>query len=180
MENNNNDLQIVKVTNISNVDFTAEAGARFNGRDYSIPAGKSLRCPFSLGEHLARHLARMIMIKGASVLDKNIEKRDLPIWSEESEKDLVNKIMKFEGSDELVEKKSEDDILKEKVEALNRNIVSEGEGEEGLEDDLIEIKSDGLTSKYSDKAEVIEELERRKISFNPRYTKATLEKLLKD
>jgi len=26
MENNNNDLQIVKVTNISNVDFTAEAG----------------------------------------------------------------------------------------------------------------------------------------------------------
>lgn len=158
---NNRDLQIVKITNISHLDFTGETGARFNGRDYSIPAGKSLRCPLTLGEHLAKHLARMILLNNDYLQNKNSE---LAMWSPEAEQDMINKILSYEEYEENEIIKTEDEILAEKISQLNSEI-----GE-----DIIN------TEKYSTKAEVIKELEAKKITFNPRVSKAELEKLLNE
>ena len=163
----NKDLQIVKVTNISNKNFTADSGARFNGRDYSIPAGKSLRCPQTLGEHLAKHLARMIFMQNAEISGKQNE---LAIWSEEDEKNLINKIISFEEMEESIQHKTADDILKEKVMQLNQDV-----GEE-----VLEINDKNGNVVYNDKAEIIAELEKRGITFNPRSSKSVLEELLKN
>lgn len=163
----NKDLQIVKVTNISNKDFTADSGARFNGRDYSIPAGKSLRCPQTLGEHLAKHLARMIFLQNSEV---NGKANELAIWSEEDENNLISKIISFEEIEEAKQHKTADDILKEKVMQLNQDV-----GEE-----VLEINDKNGNVVYNDKAEIIAELEKRGITFNPRSSKSVLEELLKN
>lgn len=175
---NENEFKIMKVTNISNFTFNGESGARFDGHDYLIEPGEALRAPFAVAEHLAKHLAQAILIRKAPIRDaKEIDGRgaDEAIFNEANVKTLMARIMTEDG---VVEKaaapKSPGQIMKENVEALNKNIKTEG-GEDG-EDDGVKTSADGG---YKDKAEVIAALKEKGIPHDAKKTKAELEALLK-
>jgi hypothetical protein len=152
--------KVVRVTNIADFDFTPEMGAMYDGRPFPLRKGESGLYPYVIGEHLARHLARQIKLHAAPVRDeKELDGRgkDAPLWSLADENLLTQAIMSdayTQTSD--TQPKSAADLLIDQANALNNQ---------------------GPTT-YKDKAEVIKELTRRNISFNPRDTKANLEKLL--
>lgn len=196
--NNKNEFTVVRVSNISNFDFTGPLGARYGGRDFFIPAGKSRLFPLPLGDHLATHLARAILLKDAPVRDDNHEdgrggeskRNDRPIFNEDSIKELKKKLMKEEYEEDHVAAKSEMDIIADKVQDLNK-FEEENESEESEEKpvggntsldlsqiDTSERSSGDNTLTYQDKGEVIAELNKRGISFDARADKDTLQDLL--
>lgn len=152
--------KVVRVTNISNFDFTPEMGAMYDGRPFPLRAGESNLYPYVIGEHIARHLARQIKLKDAPVRDASeLDGRgnDQPLWSLADENALKAAIMSDSYTEEVsTTPKSAADILVDQANALNQQ----------------------GPSSYKDKAEVIKELTRRQIPFNARDTKANLEKLL--
>lgn len=178
-----NDFTIVKITNISNFDFNGEKGARFDGRDYLIPAGKSMLVPKSLGEHLAKHLAQAILISKAPIRTEgelNGKGSDRPLWDEDAVKNLSKQILSDAYTEEAPATKTPGEILQDKVNALNKGLADEEASNVAAVG--VEIETESTESGeivYKDKKEVIAELESRGIKFDPRSTKATLEALLK-
>lgn len=158
--------KIVRVTNISNFDFTAEMGAMYGGVPYFVPAGKSLLMPMPVGKHIATHLARQIMLRKAPTRDdREIDGKgsDRKLWDAAGVDELVAKIVTNVYEEQVAAPQSEAQILAAKVEELNKTTPPE---------------TTVSATTYKDKAEVIAELEKRSIPFNPRTTKANLEKLL--
>lgn len=179
---NENDLKIVRVTNISDFDFTGELGARYNGRDFVIQAGKSLLVPFAVGNHLATHLARQIVIQKSPIRDEseiNGKGSDRPLWNDSTIDELRKKIMVDVYEEEVQVQESDADKLARRVEELNK--LSE-EDDDVLNVDTLEIKPTDPEKSgviYKDKAQIIAELKKREVKFNARDTKANLEKLLR-
>lgn len=165
--NDENAGKVVRVTNISDFDFTPEMGAMYDGRPFPLRQGESNLYPYVIGEHLARHLARQIKLRNAPVRDdKELDGRgkDTPLWSLADENALKATIMSDAYSEEPgAAPKTEADRLVDQANALNEN--ADGNKTAG-------------GSGYKDKAEVIKELTRRQIPFNARDSKAKLEALL--
>lgn len=180
---NDNDLKIVRVTNISNFDFTGELGARYGGRDFVILAGKSLLVPFTLGDHLAKHLAQAILIKGAPVRDASQtdgKGSDRPLWDDASITILKGKIMSEVYEEEAKPALSEPDRMAAKVRELNKVMPPEETNGGNTEVSGLVQADDGAgtTVTYKDKADVIAELNKRGVKFDARSSKVTLEGLL--
>lgn len=182
---NENESKIVRITNISNFDFTGELGARYGGRDYFVPAGKSMLFPFAIGDHLATHLARQILLKSAPTRDASQvdgKGSDRPLWDEKSLAELKAKIMVDVYEEEKSGPVSEADRLAQKVAELNATTKEEEEGEAGGNTDASTIvpteQTTGGTIVYKDKAEVIAELKKQGKTFDARASKAKLEELL--
>lgn len=176
---NEQDIKIVRVRNIFDFDFTGELGARYGGRDFVIPAGKSLLAPQSIGRHLAVHLARQSLIRNAPVRDGSEtdgKGSERPLWNEEQLEELVGRIVTDEFEEEKPAAVNEADRILARVEALNETFpVTPEVGEPPVGTGKPPVL-DGRV--YADKAEVIAELEKRNIKFNARLSKANLEKLL--
>jgi hypothetical protein len=163
----NNDNKIVRFTNIAPFDFTPEMGAMYGGVPYSVSSGKSLLMPFTIGDHLATHLARQIIIQKAPIRDeKEIDGKgsDRHLWDDGAINDLKAKIVREVYEEEKQPVASADQLMKEKVEELNRSDILP---EQPLN-----------TAGYKDKAEVVTELNKRGVKFDARKSKADLEKLL--
>lgn len=180
---NENDLKIVRITNISDFDFTGELGARYGGRDFFVPAGGSLLAPLTVGDHLATHLARQIMLKKAPIRDESEvdgKGSDRPLWNEQSIEELKKKILAEVYEEEKPKEISKEEMLAKKVEELNKVIAPTIEEADGNIDASGIIPTDSTTSEitYKDKAQVIAELTKREVKFNARDSKANLEKLL--
>lgn len=161
--------KIVRVTNISNFDFIPEMGAMYGGVPYFVAAGKSLLMPLPVGRHLAKHLARQIMLRNAPTrTEKEMDGKGSvnKLWDPEGEKRLVAKIMTEVYEEEPVKVLSEAELQKKRIDDLNDKEA--GEGQPGV----------GSASTYKDKGEVIAELKKREIPFDARKSKADLEKLL--
>lgn len=177
-----NDLKIVRITNISNFDFTGDLGARYGGRDFFVPAGGSLLAPFTVGDHLATHLARAIKLKNAPIRDaKETDGKgsDRPLWDDASLQELKAKIMKDVYEEEKVNPISEADRMALKIAELNK-VVPKDEEQGGNADasNIVPMGTGSEVIAYKDKAEVIAELTKREIKFNARDSKDKLEKLL--
>lgn len=181
---NNNESKIVRVTNISNFDFTGELGARFGGRDYFVQAGKSMLFPFIIGDHLATHLARQILLKNAPVRDvSQIDGKgsDRPLWSDGSLEELKAKIMTDVYEEETTAPVSEADRLAQKVADLNKAEKEETLAAGGNADASSIVPAEettGASITYKDKAEVIAELKKQGKTFDARASKSKLEELL--
>lgn len=178
---NENDLKIVTVTNISDFDFNGELGARFGGRDYLIPAGKSLTVPFHAGEHFAKHLAQAIIIKGAPIrTDKELAGKgsSTPLWNEESIKELMTKILSGSYKEEAPVVKSAEDAMVDKIKQLNETISEDGNMDASSISINTSESTDGTEIVYKDKAQIISELKAKGITFDPRSSKTALEALL--
>lgn len=176
---NPNDHVVVRFTNRTDFDFTAEMGAMYGGVPYFVPAGKSLLVPKTIGLHLAKHLARQAFIKKAPLRDeKEVDGKgtDRPLWDDEAMKAMEGRFVSEEYEEERPPVLTEAEVQKRKVEELNKNFLAdEGPAE-------VELKNDNASDApvaYADKAEVIEELEKRKIPHDKRKSKAALEELLK-
>ena len=179
---NNDEMKIVRVTNISDFDFDSELGAMYGGKPYFVAAGKSLLVPYVLGHHLAKHLARAILIKGAPTRDsKELDGKgsDRPLWNEDSILVLTKRILSEVYEEERPAVLSQEEILAKKVEDLNRDTKIKDEDGGNVDASGLEI-TETINSEvvYKDKAQIIEELKKREIKFNPRLTKKDLQSLL--
>lgn len=180
---NEKDLKIVRVVNPYDFDFDGELGARYGGRDFLIPAGGSLLTPLSVGEHLAKHLAqaKLLLDEKKRVPQPGDETRKL--WDDASLEVVIKSLLKDELTQEKPVIKSEDDIMADKIKELNKvaepeeDQLPDAENADGEE--TPEGEEGAAPVVYKDKAQVIAELKKRNVTFDPRAPKATLEALLK-
>lgn len=183
---NESDYKIVRITNISDFDFTGELGARFGGRDFFVPAGGSLLVPLTIGDHLATHMARQIIIRKAPIRDaNNIDGKgsDRPLWDDSIIGELKAKIMVEVYEEEKKSPQTEADRLAAKVADLNRVVPPEVTtppiGGNADASGIVPVDDNPSSAVvYKDKAEVIAELNKKGVSFDARASKSKLEELL--
>jgi len=177
---NESDYKIVRITNISDFDFTGELGARFGGRDFFVPAGGSLLVPLTVGNHLATHLARQILIRKAPTRDQGQvdgKGSDRPLWDDAKISELKSRIMVDMYEEEKKTPQSEADRLAAKVEELNKVVTPEVGGNVDASS-VVPVENTTSALTYQDKAQIIEELRKRGVSFDARASKTNLEQLL--
>lgn len=122
MEANPNVGKVVKLTNITESDFTHPYG----GHPFTVRAGETIDFPYDIGLHLAKHLARAILIKNDKG-DRAWTGKDAtannglgtPIWNQENEDTMIGKILGETYVMERTAEKSEIDKLKEQIAELN-------------------------------------------------------------
>ncbi len=179
---NESDYKIVRITNISNFDFTSELGARYGGRDFFIPAGGNLLVPLTLGDHLAKHLARQILIRKAPIRDASqTDGRgpDRPLWDDAIISDLKSQIMTEVYEEEKKTPQTEAERLAAKVAELNKVVPPETIGGNADASAIVPVEDNPATAiVYKDKAQIIDELKKKGISFDARASKSKLEDLL--
>lgn len=178
---NESDYKIVRITNISDFDFTGELGARFGGRDFFVPAGGSLLVPLSVGDHLAMHLARQMLIRKAPTRDAGQldgKGSDRPLWDDAIISELKSKIMAEVYEEEKKNPLSEADRMAAKVEELNRVVTPEVGGNVDASG-VVPVEDSNSALAYKDKAQIIQELKTKGVSFDARASKTKLEELLK-
>jgi hypothetical protein len=175
---NESDYKIVRITNISDFDFTGELGARFGGRDFFVPAGGSLLVPLTVGDHLAKHLAQQMLIRKAPTRDANQIGSDRPLWDDAVIADMKSKIMAEVYEEEKKNPLSEADRLAAKVEELNRVVAPELGGNADASG-LVPVENTASALDYKDKAQIISELKAKGVAFDARASKTKLEELLK-
>lgn len=170
----NNDHKIVRFTNVTNFDFTAEMGAMFGGVPYFVAAGKSMLMPMTVGDHLATHLARQIIIQKAPIRDdKETDGKGSvhKLWDDKAIDSIKAKIVVQVSEEAAPVVQGEAARLAQKVQELNKDFPPEAN---------VNVPSEtNVNSGYKDKAEVIAELVKRNIKYDARKSKATLEVLLK-
>lgn len=181
---NESDYKIVRLTNISDFDFTGELGARFGGRDFFVPAGGSLLCPLTVGDHLATHLARQILIRKAPVRDGGQvdgKGSDRPLWDDAVIGELKSKILAEVYEEAKQAPITEAERMAQKVVELNKVVAPVDEKGGNVDASTIVPVDDapGSTLAYKDKAQIIEELRKKGIAFDARAGKDKLEELLK-
>ena len=189
---NPNDHKVVTFKNSTDLVFTPALGAMYDGRPIfgttgtSIKPGESLVLPFHVGNLLAKNLAKAVINGQAAETDKAGVPTGVPLWSEESLIERQQSFLIEMYSEEKAAPMSETDILMAKVEEYKKlveKVLPESE-KESLVEDTSPKENDSKDEApkeekvYSDKAEVIAELNKRDIQFNARLSKANLEKLL--
>jgi hypothetical protein len=114
--------KVVEMTNIDNEDFTHSYG----GSPFTVRSGETITFPFDVGVHLAKHLARKILIrndKGSTVWNQSDTTSNsgngTPIWTQESEQTMIKKILGESFIVETIAEKSEIEKLKDEIEKLN-------------------------------------------------------------
>lgn len=157
-----NENIVVKVENISDFDFTPEMGAQYGGVAYPLSAGQSQLLPHNLGHHLAKHLARQIIIREAPISGSKEDQVAGTLFNEGNIQALIGKIVANAYEEEPEAIKTPESVLKKKVNELNR-----------------ETDTPVTPQEYKDKREVIDELNKRDIQYDARKSKDKLEELLK-
>ncbi len=187
----NNDHKIVRFTNVTNFDFLPEMGAQYGGVPYFVPAGKSMLMPKPIGDHLATHLARQIIIQKAPTRDDSqIDGKgsDRKLWDDNSIQALRAQIVTDQYEEEVKAPQTEAQRYAAKIAELNREfpdmaspkmstITQPPVSNENVVPGAEQFKKGD--SGYADKADVIAELKKRGIAFDARGNKAKLEALLK-
>lgn len=179
---NEKDTKIVRFRNPFDFDFTPEMGAMYGGVPYFVPAGGSLLCPLTIGDHLATHLARHSIIRKAPIRDEGEvdgKGKDRPLWNDQVIADIKAKLITDAYTEEKPTVMTESQALQAKVASLNDVFPSE---QPPADNDHVAAGASQFPAAngvvYQDKAQVIAELDKRGIKFNARLSKASLEKLL--
>lgn len=165
------ELVICTFKNVADFDFTPELGAMFGGRPYFVKQGEEILLPEPAAFRMAVNLAKAILIKGMPGPEhgKGDDRSAIGQFNEDNVMKLVDSIIVTTNREEKKPILSEADRIAEKVEELNKF----------KQDILAEVeKKLARETGYKDKGEVIEELEKRGITFDRRKGKTELEKLL--
>ena len=188
---NTNDHKVVTFTNKTDFAFTPELGCMYDSNPIfgksgaSVEPGESVILPFHIGNLLAKNLAKRAMMVLAPVDAAGIPTGE-PVWSEDSLAAKQASYIVDMYEEEKGTKKSETELLMEKVEeykALVDKVVPKSEREEAEKDkettdETPEQPNEKTPGVYQDKADVIAALEKAEIKFDARKSKADLEKLL--
>ena len=181
---NDSDYKIVRITNISDFDFTGDLGARYDGRDFVVPAGGSLLVPLTVGNHLAMHLARQILIRKSPIRDgKETDGKgsSQPLWDDSVIDELKLKIIAEVYEEEKAVPQSEGERMAARVEELNKDIRPLEDEESGGNADasaIVPAEVSDSAPVYQDKSEVIAALKAKEVTFDARASKTKLEELL--
>jgi len=168
--------KVVEMTNITEQDFTHAYG----GHPFTVKAGETLTFPYDVGVHLARHLARKILIsgdKGAKSWMQNDPTGNngngTVLFTQENEETMITKILGTSYTVEATAEKSEVEKLKEQVAKLNefRSKIEESKSEPAPEP-----KGDVLPEEVDllDRKQLISECKRLGIQFSPTEKSADL------
>lgn len=177
------ELVIVTIKNISTFDFTPNLGAMFGGRPYFVKVGETLQMPEPAGYRMAVNLAKAILNDKMPIAEggKGDDRSTLGAYSEEDVDKLVAEIIISTTREEKKPVLSETDRINAKIEELN-NLKAKLEEKYLNPTETTEQPTGNpnstVSSSFTDKAEVIAELEKRGIKFDRRQNKANLEKLL--
>jgi len=188
---NTNDHKVVTFTNKTDFAFTPDLGCMYDSNPIfgksgaSVEPGESVILPFHIGNLLAKNLAKRAMMVAAPVDAAGIPTGE-PVWSEDSLAAKQASYIVDMYEEEKGTKKSETELLMEKVEeykALVDKVVPKSEREEAEKDkettdETPEQPNEKTPGVYQDKADVIAALEKAEIKFDARKSKADLEKLL--
>lgn len=181
---NPKDFQVVSFANLESFGFTPEMGCMYDGRAINgkngspgIDAGETITLPYHIGHRLATNLAKVAMVKQAPATDQPGVPTGVPLWNDTKLESLKNSYI----TDLYAEAKpigmSETDRLMAKVEELKKFVEQNVPLKTDDSGKDINVPSTPQTG-YSDKAEVIAELNKRNVKFDARKNKAELEKLL--
>lgn len=195
--NNPNDYKVVTFTNKSDFVFTPDLGCMYDSRPIfgksgtSIEIDESVQLPYHVGNLLAKNLAKAVMNSAAPAEDAKGIPTGVPLWDEDALEKKQASYITVMYSEDKPTAMSETDKLMAKVEeykALVDKVLPESEREKlndtpakDVEEGEVATETEPKTTEpatYSDKADVIAELEKRNIKFDARKSKAVLEKLL--
>lgn len=190
---NPNDFKVVDFTNKTNFDFIPEMGCMFDSRPIfgisgvrGIKSGESVKLPYHIGHRLAVNLAKAVMTKKAPATDPAGIPTGVPLWNDTTLEELKNTFIADLYTEARPIAETEVDRLMKKVEELNKLVTaslgiksdSESVSPEKETTSAVSENANMEPAQYQDKAEVIVELDKRKIQHDPRQSKAELEKLL--
>lgn len=145
--------RISSFTNITREDFTHS----YHGQPFTIKAGETLLFPHDLTRHLAKHLARKILISDAKPEQL---RNDRALFTIETESELVTLIVGSESRREVPQVLSEPELLRQRVSELNN------------------LKPEGAAPAGRTKADVIAEMEALNLPIDKRNSMAKLEEQL--
>lgn len=115
--------KVVTFKNVTEEQFTHAYG----GVPFTFAPGEEKTLPYDLGRHLAKHLARKILISsGQNKLDllgrnKNDTRNDIALYKVSDEKDMIGFILGETSSAEVAPELSEAERIKQRVEQLNES-----------------------------------------------------------
>lgn len=195
---NPNDYKVVTFTNKTDFAFTPALGCMYDSRPIFGKSGESIdidevvQLPYHVGYLLAKNLAKAAMNAAAPAKDEKGIPTGVPLWDEDALEAKQASYITVMYSEDKPTQMSETDKLMAKVEeykALVDKVLPESEREklndtpteEVKKEDEVATETEPKTTEpatYSDKADVIAELEKRNIKFDARKSKAVLEKLL--
>ncbi len=182
---NPKDFQVVSFHNKEMFGFTPEMGCMYDGRPINgkngspgIDAGESVTLPYHIGHRLATNLAKIAMLRSAPSVDQAGIPTGVPLWDTVKLEAMKNSYL----TDLYAESKpiglSETDRLMAKVEELKKFVQENVPVKTETPKIETQVSPVVTSTGYSDKAEVIAELNKRGIKFDARQNKANLEKLL--
>lgn len=187
---NPNDYKVVSFHNSTEFGFTPDMGCMYDGRAVNgkngspgIDAGETIVLPYHIGHRLAINLAKRVLNTSPSAtVDAAGIPTGVPIWSEAKLNELKNTYLSEMYSEAKPMAESETDKLMAKVEEYKKmvdTLITKTETPK-IEQTISETEknSEPSVKVFSDKQEVIAELEKRQIKFDRRASKASLEKLL--
>ncbi len=197
---NPNDFKVVAFHNLTEFDFTSDMGCMYDGRAINggsgapgVQAGETVILPYHVGHQLAVNLAKRVLNTSlpATVDPKGIP-TGVPIWSLERLELEKHKFLKELYSEGKPAAQSETDKLMAKVEEYKAMVekLLAGSKVESItpeQESVVQAMSAPQTAVsesvfspkvYTDKQEVLAELEKRVIKHDKRKSKDELEKLL--
>lgn len=182
---NPNDYKVVSFHNSTEFGFLPEMGCMYDGRAVNgikgspgIDAGETVILPYHIGHRLAVNLAKIAMLRMAPNVDAAGIPTGVPLWDEPKLQAMKNSYLKELYNEEKPVVASETDKLMAKVEEYKRmvdTLLTKNESKvETISGENVSITKNTFT----DKQEVIAELEKRGIKHDKRKNKDELIKLL--
>ena len=176
---NPNDYKVVDFTNKCNFVFTPEMGCMFNGSPIfgisgvgGINVGESLKLPYHVAQQLAINLAKVSMTRGAPVLDATGVPTGVPLWNSDKLELFKNSFLTDLYTEIRPVAQTETERLMQMVKDLNKVV-------EGLTGNKTSPEAVTTSEKvFSDKQDVIAELEKLEVKHDKRKSKEELMKLL--
>ena len=146
---------IVTIKNPTKNAFTHS----YDGFSYTIEAGETLPFPYPVGMHLAKHLAmKMSRDDAQKGVAKGADKSNVNMYSEQRMSKYLSQIIVDRKDQPLPAQKSEGELMREKTQEMQ-----ESQGKD----------ANDPAAKVTKKS-VMEELDKRKIRYNPRDSKEDL------
>jgi hypothetical protein len=192
---NPNDFRVVTFTNKTDFAFTPELGCMYDSRPIfgksgaSVEPGESVVLPYHVGNLIAKNLAKAAMNRNAGTDAAGIP-TGVPLWSEDILQQRQASYITEMYTEEKPTAMTETDRLMAKVDEYAKLVEKLLPGATGDNtpaadpENIPEVPPAGAQTPvppptgYTDKADVIAELQKRQIPFDARKSKADLEKLL--
>lgn len=194
---NPNDFKVVSFHNSESFNFTPEMGCMYDGRaingqksllgetgEAGIAAGETMILPYHIAHQLAKNLAKRVFNTSApATVDATGIPTGVAVWNETLLEEKKNTYLKEQYSEAKPAAQSQTDVLMAKVEEyrkLTEELLAKGMPKEEVKIETpVKTAAIGVTpTVFSDKQEVLAELEKQGIKHDKRANKANLEKLL--